>query len=239
MLEEKIEESKNLPQDIKDNIDETCFFNNFIAILIMFFFAVINYSFLQYENDDFMFIAKVMGLGMAIVSVCIFENSYRKDSFNKSLYGIETLICAILTAFIPYVYIYAERIYRGFIMTMPLFFAAYYVLKTAITYVYNYTKYRKETITDIKEILDDSFEFQSYLEDETSSKLLKEQRELEEKIAEEKKKVKELEKQRKALEKQKAKEEKSKRRELKSNSPNKRIVKKGKKKKDKDKDKEN
>ena len=42
-LEEKIEKSKKLPQEIKDNIDEICFFNNAVAVLLMFFFAVKNY----------------------------------------------------------------------------------------------------------------------------------------------------------------------------------------------------
>ena len=236
-LEEKIEESKKLPQEIKDNIDETCFFNIVIAILITFFFAVINYSFYKLQTDMFMIVAKAMAFGMAIVSVGIFEHSYREDKIVITLYGIETIICAILTAFIPYVYIYAEKIYRGFIMTVPLLFAAYYVLKTIITYISKYSKYRRESITDIKEILDNSGELRSYIDDDSSSKLLKEQQELEAKIAEEKRLVKELEKKTKELEKMKSKQEKAKRQELKSNSPNKRIVKKGKKDKNKDKEK--
>lgn len=206
-LEEKIEKSKKLPQEIKDNIDEICFFNNAVAVLLMFFFAVINYLYYTLHVDQFMDICKVMALGMALVSICTFEYSYRKDSFKLSLYGIETLSCAIITAYIPFLYIYAENVYRGVIMTFPIIFAAYYLFKTVVSYVIRYTKYRNESITDIKEILDDSNEFRSYIDDDKSSKLLKEQKELEDKIKAEKQKLKELEKERKALEKEKKKKQ--------------------------------
>ena len=189
-LEERIEESKKLPQEIKDSIDEICFLNNAIATLLMFFFAVINYTYYHLDVENFMSVCKYMGLGMAVVSVCAFEFAYRKDSFPLSLYGIETLSCAIITSYIPYLYIYAEDYYRGIIMTTPIIFAAYYVLKTTVSYVIRYRKYRKETITDIKEILDDSEEFKSYIDDDKSSKLLKE-----------------IEKQRKILEKENKKKQ--------------------------------
>lgn len=206
-LEERIEESKKLPQEIKDSIDEICFLNNAIATLLMFFFAVINYTYYHLDVENFMSVCKYMGLGMAVVSVCAFEFAYRKDSFPLSLYGIETLSCAIITSYIPYLYIYAEDYYRGIIMTTPIIFAAYYVLKTTVSYVIRYRKYRKETITDIKEILDDSEEFKSYIDDDKSSKLLKEQKELEDKIKAEKQRLKEIEKQRKILEKENKKKQ--------------------------------
>lgn len=209
-IEEKIEKSKILPQEIKDNIDEICFFNNIVATLVMFFFAVVNYSYYKLETNVFMTVCKAMAFGMAVVSIGVLEHSYRKDDVRITLYGIESLLCAILTAFIPYVYVYSEDIYRGFIMTLPLVFAAYYVLKTIVSYVIRYRKYRLESITDIKELLNDSNEFKSYIDDEKSSKLLKEQKELEDKIKEEKKKIKELEKQRKILEKENLKKEKAK-----------------------------
>jgi hypothetical protein len=66
-LEEKIEKSKKLPQEIKDNIDEICFFNNAVAVLLMFFFAVINYLYYTLHVDQFMDICKVMALGMALI----------------------------------------------------------------------------------------------------------------------------------------------------------------------------
>ena len=219
-IEEKIEKSKQLPQEIKDRIDEIFFYNNVIATIIMFFFAVINYSYYKFPTNEFMNVSKVMALGMAIVSILVFETSYRKENLKITLYAVECLFCAILTAFIPYVYIYSEDIYRGFIMTLPLVFAAYYVLKTIVSYIRKWTKYRRETITDIKEILDDSKEFTSYIDDDSSSKLLKEQKELEDKIAEEKKKIKELEKKRKELEKQNNKKENSKKENTKDNKKN-------------------
>lgn len=206
-LEERIEESKKLPQEIKDVIDEICFFNNAIATLLMFYFAVINYTYYRLDVENFMIVCQYMALGMAIVSVGVFEFSYRKDSFSLSLYGIETLSCAIITAYIPFLYIYAEDVYRGVVMTMPIVFAAYYVLKTIISYVIRYRRYRKEKITDIKEILDDSDEFKSYIDDDKSSKLLKEQQELEDKIKAEKQRLKEIEKQRKILEKENKKKQ--------------------------------
>lgn len=192
-LEEKIENSKKLPKEEQDKIDKIFFINNVIAIVIMIYFALINVCYYKMYTEDFIHYIKLFAVVMAVVSVGFFEQSYRKEDLRITLVGIETLICAILAAYIPYVYIYGETIYREFIMILPILFAVYYLLKTVIVLVRKQRKYRKEAITDIKEILDDSIELESYIDDNSSAKLLKKEKEAkakEKKLKEEKNKKK-------------------------------------------------
>ena len=192
-LEEKIENSKKLPKEEQDKIDKIFFINKVIAIVIMIYFALINVCYYKMYTEDFIHYIKLFAVVMAVVSVGFFEQSYRREDLRVTLVGIETLICAILAAYIQYVYIYGETIYREFIMILPILFAVYYLLKTVIVLVRKQRKYRKEAITDIKEILDDSIELESYIDDNSSAKLLKKEKEAkakEKKLKEEKNKKK-------------------------------------------------
>ena len=126
---------------------------------------------------DFTFYCKIFSIYASIISVVIFEMAYKKDRFKLAVIGIEVLVTAIITAFIPYIYAYQERAVRGVVMTVPLLYAVYFLTKTSLYYVSKQKQYRDESITDIKEILDDSDEFSSYIDDESSSKLIKEEKE--------------------------------------------------------------
>ena len=178
-IEERLEKAKVLPQEVKEKIDKIFFLNNVVAIIIMFYFAIINYSYYKMRTEDFINVMKFFALAMGIFSVIIFERSYRKDNLKITLVGIETLVCGIVASFIPYIYVYGQSIYRGFIMTIPIIFGAYYVLKTIISYVIRKRKHRAESITDIKEILSDKEEYKSYIDDKNSTKTIKKQKERE------------------------------------------------------------
>ena len=189
-LEEKIENSKKLPKEEQEKIDKIFFINNIIAILIMIYFALINLCYYKMYTEDFMNYIKLFAVVMAVVSVVFFEKSYRKEDLKITLVGIETLVCAIVAAYIPYIYIYGETIYRYFIMILPILFAVYYLFKTVIVLVRRQRLYRKEAITDIKEILDDSLELESYIDDDSSAKMLKAEKEAAEKVEKKKSKNK-------------------------------------------------
>ena len=178
-IEERLEKAKVLPQEVKEKIDRIFFLNNVVAIIIMFYFAIINYSYYKMRTEDFINVMKFFALAMGIFSVIIFERSYRKDNLKITLVGIETLVCGIVASFIAYIYVYGQSIYRGFIMTIPIIFGAYYILKTIISYVIRKRKHRAESITDIKEIMSDKEEYKSYIDDKNSTKTIKKQKERE------------------------------------------------------------
>ena len=91
-LDKKIEESKNMPKELKDKIDETFFYNNLEAITMMFYFAILNYAFLMCTVKDFTNYCKIFSIYAAIISVVIFEVAYKKDRFKLAIIGIEVLV---------------------------------------------------------------------------------------------------------------------------------------------------
>ena len=49
-MAQEIEEKRKLPQEIKEGIDKTFFYNNIMAIVIMLYFVVINISYKLFND---------------------------------------------------------------------------------------------------------------------------------------------------------------------------------------------
>ncbi len=173
-MAQEIEEKRKLPQEIKEGIDKTFFYNNIMAIVIMLYFVVINISYKLFNDLAFERIMKYLEIIMIIGTIIVFELSYRKDNMKIALIGIEVLICSLLSVYIPYIYLYTNPIYRNMMIIIPIFFAIYYIGKTIVAYILREYKHRSN-LSDVKEIISYE-ENKSYLEEE-STKTLKEERE--------------------------------------------------------------
>lgn len=166
LMQLEIEEKRKLPKKIKDNISTNIFQDLLVAIIIMLYFCIINFSYYNVENSVFEENMKYFALGIIIFTVIAFEISYRKNSIKFLIIGLELLACGILSLYIPYIFLHSNSAFRISIMILPAFLIIYYALKSFIIFKRKQFQYRNN-LSDIKELVKDT-EKQSYIEEEST-----------------------------------------------------------------------
>ena len=76
-------------------IRKKIFENLIIAVAVMLYFIIINFSYLRLEENIILNITKIASLIVLFFSIVIFEIAYHKDSGKITIYGIEILILSI------------------------------------------------------------------------------------------------------------------------------------------------
>ena len=188
LMQLEIEEKRKLPKKIKDNISTNIFQDLLVAIIIMSYFCIINFLYYNVENNIFEEYMKYFALAIIIFTVITFEISYRKNSIKLLIIGLELLASAILSLYIPYIFLHSTSALRISIMILPSFLVIYYAIKSFIIFKSEQFQYRNN-LSDIKEIVKDT-ENTNYLEEESTKSYrqkVKQEKELKEKIRKEKK----------------------------------------------------
>lgn len=166
LMQLEIEEKRKLPKKIKDNISTNIFQDLLVAIIIMSYFCAVNFSYYKFENNIFEKIMEYFALGLVILTVIIFELSYRKNSKQLLIIGLELFSCAVLSLYIPYIFLHSTSAIRISVMILPAFLIIYYAIKSFIIFKRKQFEYRNN-LSDIKEILKDT-EKLSYIEEEST-----------------------------------------------------------------------
>jgi hypothetical protein len=192
LVSDVIEERKKLSKNAKEKILNLIFYNCIFFIVMMIITLIINISFNKLLLVNFEEYIKVIQIGVAIVSVVLFEMAYRKDTMKIGLFGIEFVIFSVAILFVPYMYISKSNI--EFLKLIIMIFVIYYVVKSIVYAFWVRYEYLKDNMSDVKEIVKD--EKESYL-DEDSKKTLKERKIKEENKVKKIKNIKKQEKQNK------------------------------------------
>ena len=171
LMQLEIEEKRKLPKKIKDNISINIIQDLLVAIIIMIYFCIINFSYYNLENYVFEENMKYLALGIIILTVIVFEFSYRKNSIKLLVIGIELFSCAVLSLYVPYIFVHSSSAIRISIMILPAFLILYYGIKSFIVFKRKQFEYRNN-LSDIKDLVKDT-ENISYIE-EDSKKLYRE-----------------------------------------------------------------
>ena len=170
IIGETIRQRKKLPKELKDKISNSIFFNVLIIVFMMISTLVINLMFNRYSLSRFETIMKIVQITVCLITIVIFEYSYKKDSLKSGLYGIEFLLYSIAVLYVPYMYNLNNL---DFLENVICAFVIYYIVKSISTLIYYRHKYLKENMSDVKEIVKE--ETKGYL-DEESKKTLKEKK---------------------------------------------------------------
>lgn len=109
---------------------------------------------------------KYLALGIILVTIIVFELSYRKKSLKFCFIGIELLACGVLSLYIPYIYLHTTRALRVGIMVLPAVLLIYYAIKSLLIFKQKQFHYQNN-LSDVKQILKDT-EKTSYLDEESS-----------------------------------------------------------------------
>lgn len=167
LMQLEIEKKRKLPQDVKEHIKTKIFHTLLAAVIILAYLVAINLMYYKFEHAIFEQYMKYFALGIILVTVIEIEIAYRKDSKMLALIGVELFLCAVLSLYIPYIYLHTTAYLRNTVMILPSVLLIYYAFKSFIIYKQNQFKHRNN-LSDVKEILKDT-ERTSYL-DEKSKK---------------------------------------------------------------------
>lgn len=151
-IEKEIDEKTKLPNEVKDKIKKEVFTNIVVAaVIVTYFIFIVLGSIGSVKNVRIidLNIFSMIFLGIAIV---LFEVAYRRDQGNIAIYGIESLVVAIFTLFLPYIIFELDETHKKYYLLASIYIAAYYILKS----IYIATRTRVEymnSISDVKEIV--------------------------------------------------------------------------------------
>ena len=150
-FEEKIEKTKKMPQDIENKLNKKLLENISMAIAIIVYFMSLIFGKERINATNYTNLLKTYTMCLGILSIIIFEFSYKKESVKSMYTGIEVLILSIVTMFSIYICKVQGLKYIFYLALFAYAFSIYYLIKDIL--IYNKTKkeYLK-TLTDIEEI---------------------------------------------------------------------------------------
>lgn len=151
-LGKEIEQKKKLPTEIKNKMNKRIFRNLIFAISIILYFISLNLGFFNIEKSIFSQDTEVFAITSLIIAIVLFEKAYRGEKGYLAIHGLEILAVALFTLFIPYTYFYLDTNVVKVVMLAPLYFAVYYIVKSAIIFIQAKNK-QKNKISDVKEIV--------------------------------------------------------------------------------------
>ena len=137
----------------KKKLSDSIFENIIIAVAIMLYFIIINFSY--YRVDDYIVLMglKISSIIILLISILIFEIAYKKDNGTIAIYGIEILVLSIYVLLIPHIIERANLEFTNYILVSSYVFTAYYMLKSMIIYTIDRKRYLN-SLSDIKDIVD-------------------------------------------------------------------------------------
>lgn len=163
LMQEKIAEQRQLPNELKEKLNNITFVNLLISIALMIYMIAVNLLFINESSEVFLSSTRASAISFAILDVILLEIAYRKDSMTLAVHSIELICVSLFVLAIPYLYFYVEPTVRSIIMMAPVFFSIYYVGKSIAIHLIEANKYRSH-LSDVPEILKEDLESESYID---------------------------------------------------------------------------
>lgn len=149
---EEIKKIRIIPKKVRNEINTKIFINIMIAIVIMVYFYFLSFGYFNIRPAIYIMDLKVFSIFILALAILLFEEAYRREDGRLAIHGIETLILAMLTVYLPHIYLATDLNYIVFTILLGILFAAYYVLKSIIIDIREINRYKREA-SDIKEII--------------------------------------------------------------------------------------
>lgn len=147
-IEKEIKTKKQLPKDVEEKINKKVFENVLIADAVMLFLYFISLGSLNIESAIFVTDLKVFSVALIIITIILFEYSYKKEKGSICIHGIECFILAIFMLLSTYLYTIYFKNFHMIVASVSFLFAIYYVGKSIIIY----RRMKKEYINSLNDI---------------------------------------------------------------------------------------
>lgn len=151
-IEKEIREKIKLPVNIRNDLRKEAFKNIMIAIIVVAFFTFLILGSIgtikNVRTVDF----NIFSLLILFLAIYLFEVSYRKENGKFAIFGIEALVTAVFTLFLPYIIFELNQEYRKYYLMISAYVAIYYIIKCIVIYLRGKKAYMRQA-SDIKEIV--------------------------------------------------------------------------------------
>lgn len=128
------------------------FGNLVIAVAIVAYFMLFDFSYFKIESQYLIIAQKVASLIILLLSISIFEFAYNKDSGKLAINGIEILVLALHTLTIWHITNKMNIFLENYILFSVCTFVTYYFLKSILMFTIEKRKYLN-SLSDIHEIV--------------------------------------------------------------------------------------
>lgn len=125
--------------------------NLVIAIMVMFYFFILNMAYTHMELARLLNDVKVFSMAFLITGILFLEKAYRKEETRSAIYAIELFVLAGHTLSISLIIGQFDFQFQLYLLTSSYIFGIYYVLKCIFIYTQEKRKYLR-SLSDIPEI---------------------------------------------------------------------------------------
>lgn len=139
-------------KEIGEKYLKEIYLNVLKAIIIIFYFIVLNLSYEKVSVEHFKIGIQILTMVFLFIAIYIFEKAYKKDDDKLAIQGIEILILATYTLTTKHITDKFNFNFKNYSLVAAYLYAIYFILNAIIVY----TKGRKdlaENFSDIKEIV--------------------------------------------------------------------------------------
>ena len=111
----------------KKKVNKNIYENIIIAVAVTLYFIIINFSYLRIDETKLLIGLKILSMIILLLSIIIFEISYKKDNGILAIHGIETLILAAYTLSIDHVVQITKLEFTTYVLISLYVFIIYYI----------------------------------------------------------------------------------------------------------------
>ena len=151
-IEEEINEKRKMPKEVKESLRKEIFTNIIICTCLVAYFLFLFLGSVDKTKAVRVIDLKIFSTIYLATSIVLFEIAYKKDSGKIAIHGIEILLVAIMTLFLPYIIFELDSKYQKIYYFVGEYIAVYYVIKCICIAIIRKRKYSKD-VSDIKEII--------------------------------------------------------------------------------------
>ena len=145
-------DKKVLPKEEEGKIHKKVFESILLADIVMAFLYCISLGSFNIETPIFLIDLKVFSLSLIVITILLFETSYRKENGKLAIHGIECLVLSIFMLFTSCIYTIHMKEFHMYVAIASYIFAIYYVGKSIIVY-HKMKKQYIASLSDIEEII--------------------------------------------------------------------------------------
>lgn len=150
-IEEQIKKNNTTFKEEISKVYKDIFINIIYANAILIYFILLIIGYKTIEKNIFLTGIKVISIALIMLTICIYEIAYKKDSGKWAKRGIELMFLSISTLLSLKIYLHYNNKFVSIITLVALLFAIYYVGNSIIIYM-KQKKEAKKYKNDIRKI---------------------------------------------------------------------------------------
>lgn len=150
-IEEQIKKNNTTFKEEISKVYKDIFINIIYAIVILIYFILLIIGYNTIEKNIFLVGIKILSIVSIILTICVYEIAYKKDSGKLAKRGIELMFLSIWALISLKIYLHYNNKFVSSMTSVALIFAIYYVGNSIIIYM-RQKKEAKKYRNDIRKI---------------------------------------------------------------------------------------